>query len=172
MKSARFSYGCLMGTVSVKNWVKLFADFIEAEDVYGTEKDGFGVEKTPHVTILFGFHDDEPGIVDKIKTELPCGKSIKAKLIGVSFFETPEYDVVKFDVESDELKSLNKWCKKEFKFTNEFKTYHAHATIAYVKKGTGKKYKREISKEFPFEITELVYSHPDKNKKKEIWEIS
>lgn len=172
MKSARFIYGCLMGSIVVKNWDKLFSDFIKPEDVYGTEKDGFGIEANPHVTILFGFHDDDPNITKKLKADLPSSKGIKGKLVGISCFETPDYDVVKFDIESNALLKLNKWCKKEFDYTNEHKVYHAHATIAYVKKGTGKSYKRKMEKSFDFKVVELIYSHPNKNTKREIWKIA
>lgn len=172
MKSARFTFGCLMGKVDIKNWGKLGANFIEKEDVYGTQEDGFGLEDKPHVTLLFGFHDDEPDIAERLEKELPTKGPIKAKIVGISFFETPDYDVVKFDVESPALAKLNTWCKDNFDYTSAHKVYHPHATIAYVKKGMGKKYKRDMSKSFEFEITELIYSHPDKKKKKETWSIT
>jgi 2'-5' RNA ligase len=172
MKSARFTFGCLMGTVDVKNWTKLGTDFIEEKDVYGTQESGFGLEDKPHVTLLFGFHDDEPDIAERLENSLPIKGSIKGKIVGISIFETPDYDVVKFDVESPALFKLNKWCKDNFEYTSAHKDYHPHVTIAYVKKGMGKKYKRTMSKSFEFDITELVYSHPDKEQKKEKWSIA
>lgn len=172
MKSARFKFGCLLGRVDIKKWGKLGTDFVEKEDIFGTKEDGFGLEEKPHVTLLFGFHDDEPGIAQRLEEELPTKGPIKAKITGISFFETPDYDVIKFDVESPMLIKLNAWCKDNFQYTDAHKVYHAHATIAYVKKGMGKKYKRDMSRSFDFEITELIYSHPDKNKKKETWSIA
>lgn len=172
MKSKRFDFGCLMGNVQIKNWDKLFEKFIEPGDVYGTQEEGFGVEKKPHVTLMFGFHDDIPGIVNRLKKELPCGGAIKIKLKAIGFFETPDYDVVKFDVESPELTKLNKWCRSEFEHTDSYKDYYPHATIAYVKKGKGKEYKRKLNKQCEVEITELIYSHPGKSLKTEHWSIA
>lgn len=161
-----------MGNVAVKNWEKLATNFIKEEDVYGTLEDGFGVEDNPHVTLLFGFHDDKPDIAERLEKKLPTNGAIKLNVVGVSFFETPEYDVVKFDVESSGLNQLHEWCKDNFDYTSAHKVYHPHITIAYVKKGTGQNYKRKMSKPFEFEINDLIYSHPDKNKKKETWSIA
>lgn len=172
MKSARFTFGCLMGNVVVKNWEKLATDFIDEKDVYGTLENGFGVEDTPHVTLLFGFHDDKSDIAERLEKKLPTKGAIKLNVVSVSFFETPAYDVVKFDVESSSLNKLHEWCKENFDYTSAHKEYHPHITIAYVKKGMGQKYKREMSKAFEFEISDLIYSHPDKDKKKETWSIA
>jgi 2'-5' RNA ligase len=172
-KSKRFQFGCLMGKLSIKNWHKLFVDFIEEDDVYGTKDSGFGMEDNPHVTILFGFHDEDKTIVANLKKNLPIHEPINCTLDKVSIFETEDYDVVKFDVLSDELAALNSWCKDNFDYSNDYPTYHAHATIAYVKKGTGKKYKRNLSKNIVFAINELIYSHPgNSDNKREAWKIN
>ncbi len=58
----------------------------------------------------------------------------------ISLFKNSEYDVVKFDVMESEFYKLNKIISKMFPFTNKYKTFHAHSTIAYVNPGLGDKY--------------------------------
>ena len=52
-----------------------------------------------------------------------------------------------------------------FPNTQTFKDYHPHITIAYVKKGEGKKYVQKV-KTFETTFNESVYSGPDGKKKK------
>lgn len=96
-----------------------------------------GREDKPHVTVKFGLHDDAPDAVRKlIENEPP----IKVKFGKTSIFETPEYDVVKVEVESQDLHRLNKKIAESLPNTETHPTYQPHATLAYVKKGEGKKY--------------------------------
>lgn len=59
---------------------------------------------------------------------------------GVGTFQTPEYDVVFAEVESDDLVRLNKTLA-QMPHTDTHPTYHPHITIGYVKSGLGAKYK-------------------------------
>lgn len=59
---------------------------------------------------------------------------------NISLFDTnPEYEVLKFEAFNPDLFRINAQLK-EFPHTSNFPDYKAHLTIAYLKKGTGKKY--------------------------------
>jgi 2'-5' RNA ligase len=166
VESKRRLYGCLMAALTIKGWSKLHA-LIDPEDIYGTKEEGFGKETNPHVTVLFGFHDS-PDVAEKLQALLPTTGPIEVPLVRLSHFETPNYDVVKFEVVSEDLKRLNKWCAEHFPYTSEY-AYNPHVTLCYVKKGTGKKYDREMREPATCLTDKLVYSRPDRTKTK--WTI-
>lgn len=115
-----------------------FGKRIPDSELYLDPQDpSYGREEEPHITVRYGLATDNPQDLAKL-SELP---SIKAKLGEVSIFETDNYDVVKAEVDSDSLKAANKKVGELVELPGEtFKDYQPHATIAYVKKGEGKKY--------------------------------
>lgn len=157
-------YGALMLTVNYKGWDKIMDEF-EKSDLY-TEEPGFGLETDPHVTILFGFHEN----VDLDKLQKLIKSSVKDKIIitikNRTYFESvnDKYDVVKYDIESKDLSKLNKLMIDNFDYTSDFPDYHPHMTTAYVLVGKGEKYKTK-QEPISIECTEFVYSPPGKKKK-------
>lgn len=155
-------FGALMLQIEYSDWQSIL-DTIDKEDIYD-EKPGYGLEKEPHITVLFGFHKGSD--FDKMKelvndnTEEEINISIK----GISHFETPDYDVVKFDIDSKKLHQLNKIMVDNFEYTNGYPDYHPHMTIAYVKKGTGKKYDKK-EKSIKMTGSKIIYSPPYPEKK-------
>ena len=111
---------------------------IPESKLYTEEGNGnYGREDNPHVTVRYGLDIDDPVKLKKL-SELP---PIKVKMGEVSIFEADKYDVVKVDVESEGLRAANKKVGELVDVPGEtFKDYKPHATIAYVKKGEGKKY--------------------------------
>lgn len=166
-KNHKNEFGCLMLYFTISNWDTIMNN-INPNDIY--EKPGFGLEKEPHVTILFGFHDDVD--IDEIKkvAKKVLKKPLTVKVTGISIFEskTAPYDVVKFDIESKELSRLNNLMKK-FPHTSTFNEYHPHMTIAYVNKGEGKKYEKLFNEALNLTGDKLVYSTADK--KKYFWNL-
>lgn len=156
-------YGALMLQIDYDGWDDFLKD-IPKEDLY-TEEPGFGYENWPHVTVLFGFHEDAD--IDKIKKLIKenCKESIEVTLKKISFFDNKDkgYDVVKFDVECDKLHELNKIMSDNFDYTNDYPEYHPHATIAYVLPGKGKEFS-EKSKQIKVKCNRFCYSPPDKKK--------
>jgi 2'-5' RNA ligase len=155
--SERIEYGCLMLFLNVPVWNKI-TSVIRKDDLYIKDND-YGIEKEPHLTILYGFHDDEvtpEQVFDLYKSNVPL-KPIEVKISGISIFENFEFDVVKFDVNSDLLAKIN-GIMKDLPNTSKFPDYHAHITIAYVKKGEGKKYVKPFEKERILKGNELVYT--------------
>jgi uncharacterized membrane protein (UPF0127 family)/2'-5' RNA ligase len=108
---------------------------IADEDLY-TEGDSFGKEKDCHITCLYGLHTDDAA---PVKKNLAGVGPITAKFGDLSLFETDKYDVLKFDIESEDLHAANKQLRK-LDHTNTHPEYKPHATVAYIKAGKGKKY--------------------------------
>ena len=139
-KNHKNEYGCLMLEIKYEGQDDILK-IIDKDDLY-TAEEGFGLEKNPHVTILFGFHDNAD--IDKIKnlTKEHCSEPVEILLKNITMFENVEnkYDVLKFDVKCPKLNELNKVMTDNFDYTSDFPDYHPHTTIAYVKTGTGKKY--------------------------------
>lgn len=166
-ESPKYEYGCLMAFFTIPVWEKLGA-VIAKEDVYEGDG-GYGIENEPHVTVLFGFHDE---LVD-VKELKAYAESVMEdealvfKLGKASLFKNPEYDVLKFDIDDTNglLEKLNSAMRKKYKYTNTYPDYHPHATIAYIKKGEGQKYADMINEaELSLDIIsdKMVYSRPPK----------
>jgi len=162
------SYGCVMLFFDFPNMYKV-QDAIDPDDVYeDPDDDSFGFEDEPHVTLLYGLHDevtDEEvkGVLDKFEFK-------PITLSKLSLFDNPDYDVLKFDIGNDGgghiLYEVNKELKK-FPFTSDYPDYHPHSTVAYLKPKTGKKWVEKIDAK-GFEVTPkfAVYSKPNEKKSK------
>ena len=146
-------FGCAMLFFNFPE-MKVFQEKIEKDDLTGN-----GFEDEPHVTLLYGLHSDEIEDDDVISR---CNKGISSMLLhNVSCFENDDYDVLKLDVRSNFLHDINKELSK-LPHTTDYPDYHPHCTIAYVKKGKGKKY-AEMFLDRSYEVfpTKVVYSKPD-----------
>ena len=162
-KNRKNEYGCVMVYLNFKNGAfEKIQDIINPKDLYEDPNDpSFGLETKPHVTALFGLHED----IDEKELENVIGQQEKPeiKLSDISIFLSEKYEVLKFDVNSKNMHKFNK-VLKEFPFTSDFPDYHPHCTIAYLKKGTSDKYIGKIKKfidEFFIEPTKIVYSKTD-----------
>jgi len=116
---------------------------IPDKELYDPEDDPkYGRENKPHVTILYGLHTNK---FDDVKKYLDDKSPVTLKLGKTGFFEPEDepYDVIYVEVLSDDMQKLNKILRDNLEYTNDFPEYHPHTTIAYVKKGNGKKYKNK-----------------------------
>lgn len=165
-KDHKREYGCLMVFLDVnkKSWKEL-QDMIEVDDLYTEEgDDSYGREKDPHVTILYGLHDDIKD--EEIEVDIKAIKEPKIAFKNISSFNNDKFDVLKFDVESKDLTKLNKTFT-EYPHTNKFPDYHPHCTIAYLKVGKAAKYIK-MAKDLvnmKMEPSKIVYSKTDGTKK-------
>jgi len=159
-KDAPREFGCLMLSLdNLTNW-KQITDIVDKKDVYN--KPDFGIEDEPHITALFGFHADEVELDDikkVIKSFLKENDKIEVTLTGISIFENEDFDVLKFDVDSEDLQKLNSELRK-FPHTDTHDKYHPHATISYLKPGTGKKYIKEFKKPLILTSRNFKYTFP------------
>ncbi len=125
---------------------------IADEDIY-TGEENMGREDTPHITVLYGIVSNEPDEAITLLEDKEIGP-VKATLGKVSLFEnSDDYDVVKIEVDSEDLSRINKLFFDNLENESSFPEYKPHVTIAYVNKGSGKLY----SGSDEFEGTELFF---------------
>jgi 2'-5' RNA ligase len=124
-----------------------------------------GLEKEPHVSIIYGLKSDK---IEDIKImEFVQRNLIPLSIVldEISLFENEKFDVLKFSVKNDLLNSYHEKFKKSF--PNEVKfSYNPHATIAYLKNGTGKKYLEKLNdfRDYSVVSNKVVYSKPNGDK--------
>ena len=172
-KGDSYSYGCVMLYFDFPQMNEIH-DQINEEDLYTEEEDRtYGFEDEPHVTLLYGLHDDVT--LDQIKEIIEDIKFPDLVLHNASLFEN-KYDVLKFDIitadsrtdknNKDVLQNTNEELAK-LPHTNDFPDYHPHATIAYIKKGLGEKYTEKLKdQEYTVKPSHIVYSEANGTKTK------
>jgi hypothetical protein len=131
-----------------------FGEEIDVDDLYTKEADG-GLEKDCHITVKYGLlTNDVKDIKGRLSEEkggsVYLGKS--SIFEGVAYDGGDGYDVVKVTVESKDLSRIHSRLN-ELQHNDKYPDYCAHATIAYVKRGTGKKYdgKFKVNKSCDFD---------------------
>lgn len=149
---AGYDYGCLM--------VELPEDLVEGIIRWGMENvpeeniaDDGKHDVTPHITVKYGFTQDDPDAIKEALVSLrEEGKiPVKIKLGEVSKFEKDGEDVIKIAIESEELTDLHNYFLENFENVENFPDYNAHLTIAYVKPGSCD----DLLGQRPFEVDDL-----------------
>lgn len=148
VEKPKYDYDCLMLQVDLPEEVTSVIN-IDENDLYlpKGEEERYGIEDEHHVTILYGLHNGEYD-TEELKADVTkylqdnCLEtmSLNINLPGISIFENEKYDVVKFEVESEDCKALNKLLQDNYPYSSDYPDYKAHITIAYVNKGEGSKY--------------------------------
>lgn len=111
---------------------------IKDHEIYVSQTDpGFGREDEMHITILYGIHSENS---DKIKELVSGYGKISVEFGEVDIFTNDKFDVVFVSAISQDLNKLNNKICDGVEYTNKYKDYKPHATLAYVKKGKGWKY--------------------------------
>lgn len=133
-----YKYGCLMIYLDIPNWNEIIS-FINPEDIYRPEYPSKGLETDPHITVLYGLHDTvSDSDIQEVVNQIDSNK-LNLEINGIGVFENKEFDVLKFNVESNYLHQINSMFRK-LPHTSDYPDYKPHVTIAYVKKGNGSKY--------------------------------
>lgn len=144
--------------------LKTLHSVIEKDDL-----DEKGFEDEPHVTLLFGLHQDEV----TPEQALACMRNCMGDdgcgpitLGPVSVFSNEKFDVLKFDASGDWLHATNGELK-ELPHTNEYPDYKPHCTLAYLKPGLGQKYVALFNGlSYTVNPKEFVYSDSDRKQTK------
>ena len=159
-------YGCIMlEPTEFKDWEENHLNGIEDDDLY-TElnDDSYGLEMQPHITLLYGIHEDkiDPSvIIDMMEQKL---KPLTIEIKDIDVFENDKFDVVKYNVPiTDQLQEIRDLFMESFENTQTIDKYNPHVTIAYVKPGLGKKYKKQLNEPFKLTLDKGVYSYHKEN---------
>lgn len=146
-----YDYGSVMAEGNwPEGWEQMLSS-IDRQDVYSQPDGNYGLETEPHVTVLYGLHDEVHGdLVCRVCQGLE--KPLEIDVQGASSFKKEDYDVLKLDVESDMLRKMNK-AFRAFPHTNDYDEYKPHMTLAYLNKGTADKYEKDVSSLAPDSIT-------------------
>lgn len=109
-----------------------------------------------HITIKYGLHTGDGELVRRVVQGFG---PVTLKLGKVSLFENDDADVVKVDVESEQLRKLNALLSESLANTDTHPTYIPHICLAYVKPGAGRKYTRNnLVEGMEIGCTRLVFS--------------
>lgn len=153
--SGPFKYACCMLETKIGSWNDILS-MIDESDIVELEED-------PHITLLYGIHSDvSHSKVAEIVSKHTNGP-VQFEITGISLFENSEYDVLKFDVNGDQLYQIND-SLTNLPHTSNFPDYHPHITIAYLKSGTGQKYVKQFDTPITLESSTFLFSHPTNDK--------
>jgi 2'-5' RNA ligase len=144
-ESTGYKLGCVMVEVPVSNWNEI-TSIIDKNDLYEVEGENYGIQDNPHLTLLYGL---KPNItkeqVEKVLENAIDGEKIEIEIENIGLFENENFDVVKFNIKKTEQLQRLFDSLSELPNENTFPDYNPHMTIAYVKKGLGKKYTKTYS---------------------------
>jgi hypothetical protein len=160
--SERDNKKILEGIVCGKRTIKYkgYSNYIGYEE-------GYGFESEPHITVLYGIHEQEPNIVKESINLNP----VEYEITGLSLFENDDYDVLKCSIKSKDLKKLNKECCDSLEYTNDYPDYIPHLTVAYLLPGRGKKYTKLKSKSFNKSKKSNKFFFSNKDSEKTYWKV-
>jgi hypothetical protein len=125
--------------IATKRIIHWGEENIPDEDIY-EEPDNptRGREYESHVTVNYGIYNDTP---KEIKRLLHRQKPFYIEFGKISVFACANFDVVKIEVESPDLRRINKAILDSVKVAdNSYNVYRPHVTIAFVKKNKGDKF--------------------------------
>jgi len=144
------------------NLVLKMANAVRDEDLHE-----YGRENNPHITVLYGITPNVSAFkntTDAIK-KYPKDK-INVTIGGCSKFENNKegFEVVKFDIISDDLHELNKIITDNVDYTTDYPDYHPHMTVAYVLPGKADKYCKAFNNAMAgkkFSLDTVMFSNTD-----------
>lgn len=103
------------------------------------ERNIIKLEHRPHVTVYYGADKRDREKIEKVV--LDYGRPIRAMLGEFDTFEHDEHDVLFIKIIGDSFKELNKRIGElPHSRPSTHPVYKPHLTVAYLKKGTGRKY--------------------------------
>ncbi len=151
-------FGCLMAMVEPTRGphiIKFGKTVIPSQILYIDPNDStYGYDDEPHITTKYGYSPDLTRA--NLATILQGIKPFVVKLTGLTQFQNEKYDVVKFDVENNEILSeIRRRCDC-YKNEDKYPDYKPHMTLAYVQKGRFPHIKEGLNLSVP--VTRFKYS--------------
>lgn len=162
--STENKYAFLMIRFNTPDIIKEIQEKLSEDDLYYGDgsRSGFGLETDTHVTLVPCLDNDID--LDSLKQLLKPLGEYQTFLTNISMFDNPSFEVLKCDASSIPLFNTNKLITDKFTTHSEYKEYHPHVTIAYVKHGVAEKYTKDIlDKLIVLEPKEFWFSYYDKN---------
>ena len=123
-----------------------------------------GREDTPHITVKYGLHTNNPDDVRSVVSKFGPVSGTLTKL-GAFYGEQSgkPYDVLFVEVESPDLHRLNSTIASQLDHTDTWPEYRPHATIAYLEAGLASKYVGSNRRlDIPFSADSIVFSGIDR----------
>ena len=146
MKDEKYSF--IMIGYEDNELVRKIQEEIDENDLYIWKEDEQEYEQwlqeDLHVTLV-ACMDNDIKIDDLFEYLKPC-KEYKAIIKNISLFENEKNDVLKFDVDCDNIYETHDEILKHYESHSEYKDYKPHMTIAYLKSWKWKKYIDKFSK--------------------------
>jgi len=130
--------------------VRQMADQVKDEDLHPKGRDRF-----PHATLMYGLADKSP---ESVRRLLADQGPINLTLGRTSLFRQKDYDVLKADVASRDLRRLNKLLGT-LPHESSFRYYSPHVTLAYLKPGAGDKYIARPVQAPPVKADKVQFNH-------------
>lgn len=136
-------YAFLMIDYDTPELIKDIQKKLTDDDLYvEKDNDDFGIEDETHVTLVPCLDNDID--LNELKKLLKPLKDYEIMLRNISLFRNDKYDVLKCDVVSMNLIDTNRKITDRFTTHSDFKEYHPHTTIAYVKKDHGDNFTEDL----------------------------
>lgn len=132
-------------------------DIANKKDLPNYAQDGIVTNKS-HVTVLYGIKE---GMEEIIKEVAESKEQVFVILGKTNIFETSflNYDVLYIEILSLGIRRLRSALQKEVEYVKSPFSFTPHSTVAYLKKGTGKKYKGDNKFEgISLKLHSLTYS--------------
>lgn len=153
------SYNCIMIGYKPINIINTIQENIDENDLLP----GKGLETESHITLLYGLYNNVSW--DDVKSYLMPLSDYKTFVYNVSVFNNEEFDVLKMDINCDNLKKTNKLLRDNLPHDEFYPDYHPHMTIAYLKPNCGAKYaKKMLDKIITIEPIEYIFSYGNDGK--------
>lgn len=131
-------------------------DNIPDDDLFMDQKDpAFGRENDVHITLLYGLRPENyVQVAERLSSESPFHCSL-GKL--AQFTNNRHFDVLNVEVNCDDLHRLHRDLRSRIYCPRNFPVYVPHVTIAYLRKGLGKKYTGEqVFEGESFTVREII----------------
>lgn len=116
---------------TINNKIIQFANSVIPFDCQKDPENNQGIVTDPHISLLTDIHSVFPQteLMDIIK-KIPA---FKINFGAISFFKNDNVDVIKIEVESEQLSTIHYNLKSIIPNSYKFDEYNAHCTLAFVK---------------------------------------
>jgi len=143
LEKKRFIANCVLIKLDIKNWDDI-TSIIDKDDIYYDVNGDFGIQKHPHVSLLYPVMEyNKDKVFDVLDNVLD--KQIDIEIDSINYFKAPYYDILKFNIKPNEyLNNIHKELKDNIKNDYKFGEFIPHITIAYLKPGKGDKYVKKL----------------------------